>query len=226
MSAPGPSNVPQLMQRIGFSIFFPQRDTLSHSKPPPRGGPPAGGLAGANLVTFAVRAQSCVRRSNVDTCVYVHVAPSNLDVNAACVRRSTVAARDTAICCATSTCTSRARRHARPARRSSNVSGRVRVLAALLAVIRLSQAPNHGHRPSPGATPGSLVPHAAGQAPPVRHRSEDCRADLYRRQGCFFARGVDLGLGWPSGTRPPAKRFSEFEFRLRRCLRIGSCHGG
>jgi hypothetical protein len=53
-------------------------------------------------------------------------------------------------------------------------------------------------RPSPGATPGSPVPHAAGQALPVRHRNK-IYADLYRRQGCFSARGVDLILVGPPG---------------------------
>src|SRR4029077_2043335 len=49
LSAPPELNVPR-----GFSKIFPQRDTLSHSKLPPRGGPPPGGLAGAILGAFVV----------------------------------------------------------------------------------------------------------------------------------------------------------------------------
>jgi hypothetical protein len=58
-------------------------------KAAPQGWSPAGGLAGADLVTFAVRARSCVRRSSMDARVYVHVAPSNPDVGAAFVRSLT-----------------------------------------------------------------------------------------------------------------------------------------
>jgi len=46
-----------------------------HPKPPRRGGPPAGGLAGAMLGVFAVRAWSYVRRINVSGYVYGHVTP-------------------------------------------------------------------------------------------------------------------------------------------------------
>ena len=63
-------------------LFFWSGTPFPHPNPPRRCGSPAGGLAGAILGTFAVRAQSCVRRSNVGACVYVAVAPSNLDMGA------------------------------------------------------------------------------------------------------------------------------------------------
>jgi hypothetical protein len=40
---------------MGFCIFFRSETPLSHPNPPRRGGPPAGGHAGAILGTFIVQ---------------------------------------------------------------------------------------------------------------------------------------------------------------------------
>ena len=172
---------------------------LSHSKPPPRGGPPAGG----SLARTWERS-SFAPKAAFDSATWTRASASRLrrlrlDVNAARVSRSSAAARATAICCATSICTSWARRYARPARRSSNVSGAPQRFGGV----------THGHSlvlslpamatgPSPGATPGSPVPHAAGQALPVRHRRKTAE------QIHIAARGVFLPV---ESTSPSAGRW-------------------
>jgi hypothetical protein len=88
-AAPPSQNGPHRSSPPIFYFFFAARHPLA-LEAAPSGWSPAGGLAGAIMGTFFVRAQSCVRRSSVDTCVYVPVAPSNLDVGAACVRRSSL----------------------------------------------------------------------------------------------------------------------------------------
>ena len=63
------------MSHTAFLYFFCS-ETPSRIRNRPLGVvPPPGGSLARSLVTFAVRAQSCVRRSNVGACVYVHVAP-------------------------------------------------------------------------------------------------------------------------------------------------------
>ena len=56
---------------VAFSIFL-QRDTLPHSKPPLGVVPPPGGLAGADVVAFALRIPPCVQRCNMNARVYIH----------------------------------------------------------------------------------------------------------------------------------------------------------
>jgi hypothetical protein len=78
------------------------------------------------------------------------------------------------------------------------VDARVYVYVAPSTVVRLSQAPSHGHQPSLGATPGSPVPHAAGQPLPFRHQRKTAGRSTsplgrffcpWSRVGSWLARG-------------------------------------
>jgi hypothetical protein len=66
-------------------FYFFRSETPSRIRSRPLGVVPPPGARGANLVTFAVCTQGCVRRSNADAHVYVHVAPSNLGRGRGCL---------------------------------------------------------------------------------------------------------------------------------------------
>ena len=181
LSAPPGPNVPHR-----FSIFL-RSETPSRFRCRPLGVVPRRGALGAILGTFVIRAQGCVRRTNLGSSSYVHVAPSNLGRGCGLGPPSPFAARATAICCATS----------RGACRSSNVSG--------------ARQPGQPWPPARRPARRRDRPYRMLLAKHCRSGTgQKQRADPFRRQGPFSARGVDLALGWssklPAGQNAPVSQ--------------------
>ena len=75
-------------------LFFPQRDPLSHSNPPPRGGPPGRGSLARSSAHSSFAPETAFDASTwarVRVSTFTFDDPP-LDVDAACVCRSSVAA--------------------------------------------------------------------------------------------------------------------------------------
>ena len=216
----GSDGRPELTRALSFVADFVE--TLLN--PAPSGWSPAGGLAGADLLHVR-RSPPKLRLTHQRGRVRLHPRCAVHTWTWTQPRRcSSVAAKDTAICCATSTCTYWARRQARRALALRTFRMRV---AYWRRYSRSSACPR--------------LPAMATDRRPARRRdrpyrmllARHCRsgtgarrrADPYRRQGRFSARGVDLILVGPRGLAHH-QNASASSILLLRCLRIGSCHGG